>query len=353
MSAPSQPQLVSATLQLLPQVMPLTLGEFTRWRVTVEPSYAHARTQVEQIRSTLSNLFAAPPPLMTEQRQAHVANLESRMAQRTEWVQYVEDTVKNRADLESLIVQATVMRSPMLVLRALVASLDYCASALFGEEPGFDDIKHVREWMKQADPLLQAFVESITLEQVRDTGAAVADLVSMMACVGALHLVPSLQRMADCACQPLQSRVNYLSQLAEQPDMHFIDVTPFLALFSLGLDPTIVDTKLSPALSPIERARVFVAENPEEDEGVVNPELWMQPALVNLVPAYIAQQALPSEAEEEQRQEALHRRFLRAMVPAWKAHSAIVRSMLFEAAEDRLIPPLVEICAGYLDLERR
>lgn len=67
---------------------------------------------------------------------------------------------------------------------------------------------------------------------------------------------------------------------------------------------------------------------------------------------FIATQREPFSSPELARKTRLHAQFMRELVRSWSVYSQFVRSLLLDAAPSRLIPPLVDLVAEFLDLEK-
>lgn len=133
--------------------------------------------------------------------------------------------------------------------------------------------------------------------------------------------------------------------------MHLVSLQPYLRLFQFGLDPTEV-TEGGTLLSALQLALNVVRDRPScalgpplDHMDVAAHQLFSDD---DTVPSVLHDRAMPREslAFLDSRRNALHARFMRALIPAWSAHSRKVHVLLLSAAPDRLIPDLACIVLG-------
>ena len=136
---------------------------------------------------------------------------------------------------------------------------------------------------------------------------------------------------------------------------------PLLHFFRHGIDPTMVSSKCPQ--SALKLARDHAQTHPltsqaakselqtEMEESGCGGSGGSGGSPHDFAMDYVLLQTEAALPEENKRREELHARFMHALLSAWCAHSSAVRALLLDAAPDRLIPDLVNICAEYLDLE--
>lgn len=128
----------------------------------------------------------------------------------------------------------------MTVTLQLARALFFTTPSMFVVSADFPPVTvaQLREWTLRADPMHSALASSLTphlLVAHRDNQGWTIACIE----IGAYHLLP---RMIDSVqgghlIPYTRGQKLHINYLANSPQMHTIDLRPFLGLFKLGLDP--------------------------------------------------------------------------------------------------------------------
>jgi hypothetical protein len=147
-----------------------------------------------------------------------------------------------------------------------------------------------------------------------------------------------------------------------------LDRSSLLSFLPFGLDPTWIDPTEADAKSTLELAREYARHHTTNDAATLvtsaaasisvdvsdaNEADQLQPEAyhLSLVAAFATPASLADRDAEMQRRKDLQPAFIRNLLVVWRRHSRAVRQRLLDASPSKLIPPLVDIVAEYLDLD--
>jgi hypothetical protein len=184
--------------------------------------------------------------------------------------------------------------------------------------------------------------------------------------VRAYHLVTELMHRFGV---PLNQRCYSEFRRIVRSSYCFVDSSPMLSFLSFGLDPSWIHSSESPDVkSALELARQYARHYPAATDGatvtphavsrcttVESAEDQLQadppPHPLNMVHAFATQLPLADRDAELRRMRDNQVAFNRNLLTAWSRHSHAIRERLMQASPSKLIPPLVDIVAEYLDLD--
>lgn len=212
-----------------------------------------------------------------------------------------------------------------------------------------------KRWLLRAYPLITQLTRAFCSNDVVRNPQLIASLFRL-GLFEPMH--PWLSDLTPTQHTAALASVPKLSALPFLTSYHAVDLRPLLEMIRFGVDPTVlldqserddVDERESvdrtQSISVIELARAHVAK--QALPSPTNPPLLP----MSIFCAHIAQEREEDPNAERDRRWRLYSAWMHALICAWKDHSQAVRAILLDAAPGRLIPPLVSLCAEYLDLE--
>ena len=343
---------------MLEEVLPLAQSLIALRRSAIKLIFAIKIVQLQEARKELQQLQAQVigEPQLQQEMQPRVKQLQGYVQANEKWLARAEaEKQEEQKILQSLRDQ--LARAPGELTIALAQNIHRCRWARLGllsNQIPLELRMQLGCWATRACLLLEQLASSLTAEEIR----LHPQLTSSCARLGLLSSVQSMLQLSGGECVIETERGDsYLSVLAADPLRHPINLMPLLHFIRYGLNPTLARKEFPrPAL---QLAREHVQSRPLTSEAAkdqLQAEMDESGCGSNGAPHdftmdYVTLQTAATWPEEEQRRQEQHARFMHALLSAWRAHSSAVRALLLDAAPDRLIPDLVNICADYLDLE--
>ena len=328
-----------------------------------EPLEAAAVVLLQEAREELQQIQAqlAGAPQLQQELQPQVTQLrediqaQDKLLATEEEVRLMEQ--QNLQDLRTLITWAEAeLLSAGQLASSLAHSVDYWRRRYVGFRSNQIPLElrmQLGRWATRANLLLEQLAASLTADEIQ----SIPQLIMACASVGLSSSVKRMLQLTGGGCTMSMNGDPYLNILAANPAPHLVSFMPLLHFLRDGLDPTLISEQYPH--SALHLARDHVQTHPltsQAAKSLLQTEMDESGCGSNGAPHdftmdYVTLQTAATWPEEEQRRQELHARFMHALMSAWRTHSSAVRALLLDAAPDRLIPDLVNICAEYLDLE--
>ena len=360
----------SSVQTLLGALVPILTRLQSLRRAVTAPEEAQVVVQLQEDREELQQLQAQlidrEPPQSQQEMQSRVAELQIWIQDNEEWLVGMEgEKLADQRGLQRLRTRLALTQGELSagqLTLALARDIHDCRwrrSVLLSRHIPHDLTMQLRRWDGRACLLLAQLAASLTADEIRSHPR----LVFICARAGLLSAVQRMLHLTGTACAiETASGDPYLSVLAAEPQRHIVRLMPLLHFIRRGLDTTLASNKYPQ--SALQLARGHVQAHPLTSEAAkseLQAEMEQSGCGSDMYSGsgsprdfatdYVTLQTASSWLKEKQRCRELHTRFMHALLSAWRAHSSAVRALLLDAAPDRLIPDLVNICAEYPDLE--